>query len=65
MAAKRKVKKQPKIKEPVKIRFKKLANGNQSIYLDYYHDGKREYDFLKLYIVPERTPIDKASNEHT
>ena len=65
MAIKKKAKKKPKIKEPVKIRFKKLANGNQSIYLDYYHEGKREYDFLKLYIFPERTPIDKASNKHT
>lgn len=65
MATKKKAKKKPKIKEPVKIRFKKLANGNQSIYLDYYNEGKREYDFLKLYIVPEFTPIDKSSNEHT
>jgi len=65
MATKKKAKKKPKIKEPVRIRFKKLANGNQSIYLDYYKEGKREYDFLKLYIVPEQTPIDKASNEHT
>ncbi len=61
----KKTKKKPKIKEPVKIRFKKLANGNQSIYLDYYHEGKREYDFLKLYIIPERTPTDKDSNEYT
>jgi integrase len=65
MATKKKAKKKPKIKEPVRIRFKKLANGNQSIYLDYYKEGKREYDFLKLYIVPEQTPIDKASNAHT
>jgi integrase len=65
MAKVKKATRKPKIKEPVKIRFKKLANGNQSIYLDYYHDGKREYDFLKLYIVPEKTPIDKASNAHT
>jgi integrase len=65
MEKEKKAKKKPKIKQPVKIRFKKLANGNQSIYLDYYHEGKREYDFLKLYIVPELTPIDKASNAHT
>jgi len=65
MAKEKKAKKKPKIKEPVKIRFKKLANGNQSIYLDYYQEGNREYDFLKLYIVPELTPIDKASNAHT
>ena len=25
-----------KLKEPVRIRFKQLSNGNQSIYLDYY-----------------------------
>lgn len=40
-------------KEPVTIRFKELANGNKSIYLDIYKDGKRKYDFLKLYLVPE------------
>jgi len=49
-------------KEPIKVRFKKLANGNESIYLDYYKDGKRQYDFLKLYLVPQTSPIDKAQN---
>lgn len=58
--------KQPnKAKEPVKIRFKKLANGNQSIYLDCYKDGKREYEFLKLYLIPETTPFDKQQNAAT
>ncbi|GHT05612.1 tyrosine recombinase [Bacteroidia bacterium] len=57
--------KQPKAKEPVKMRLKRLANGNQSIYLDYYKDGKREYEFLKLYLVPERTPTDKDTNTQT
>jgi len=42
-------KKTPKAKEPIKLRYKRLANGNQSIYLDYYSNGKREYEFLKLY----------------
>lgn len=60
-----KAKKIPKIKEPVRIRFKQLANGNQSIYLDYYLEGKREYEFLKLYIIPEKTPLDKESNKKT
>ena len=55
----------PKIKEPIKIRAKKLANGNQSLYLDFYKEGNREYEFLKLYIVPERTPIDKIANAQT
>ena len=51
-------------KEPVKVRFKTLANGNKSIYLDFYKDGKREYEFLKLYIVPE-TPTNKEANAQT
>jgi hypothetical protein len=55
----------PKAKEPIKVRFKKLANGNQSIYLDYYNEGKREYEFLKLYLIPEKTPIDKETNNQT
>jgi integrase len=54
--------KQHKAKEPVKIRFKKLSNGNQSIYFDIYRDGKRSYEFPKLYIVHERTPTDKDQN---
>jgi integrase len=52
-----------KAKEPVKLRFKPLINGNKSIYLDIYQDGNREYEFLKLYLVPERTPIDKHTNK--
>jgi integrase len=55
-------KKQPKAKEPIKVRFKTLSNGNKSIYLDYYSNGKRQYEFLKLYLVPEITPIDKQQN---
>lgn len=64
-----------KLKEPVRIRFKQLSNGNQSIYLEYYTGdvirkenyvgGKRKYEFLKLYLIPERTREDKAKNEAT
>ena len=53
----------PKVKEPVKVRFKDLANGNKSIYLDSYRNGKRDREFLKLYIIPERTAADKVANE--
>ena len=52
----------PKAKEPVRIRFKQLQNGNQSIYFDIYRNGKRVYEFPKLYIVPEKTDTDKESN---
>lgn len=54
-----------KNKEAIRLRTKKLSNGNLSLYLDYYKDGIREYEFLKLYLVPERTPADKIQNEGT
>ena len=37
------------IKEPIRIRRKKLTNGNVSLYLDIYLNGKRSYEYLKLY----------------
>lgn len=52
-------------KEPIKIRYKQLADGNQSIYLDYYKNGKRKYEFLNLYLIPEKTKQDKNKNEAT
>ena len=52
--------KEVKIKEPIRIRTKKLNNGNESIYLDIYVDGKRNYEFLKLYLVPScRSPTPR------
>ena len=53
-----------KAKEPVRIRFKELQNGNKSIYLDIYRNGKRTYEFLKLYLVPEIDPASRAMNQH-
>lgn len=52
-----------KVKEPVKIRQKRLASGSTSLYLDIYADGKRKYEFLKLYIIPEKTAADKIQND--
>ena len=50
------------IKEPIRIRRKKLTNGNVSLYLDIYLNGKREYEFLKLYLIPEKTKADREAN---
>lgn len=58
-------KKQTKAKEPIKIRFKTIANGNKSIYLDCYQGGKRTYEFLKLYLVPEADEAAKVQNINT
>ena len=54
--------KKVKVKEPVKIRTKALANGSQSVYLDTYMNGVRSYEFLKLYLRPERTAEDRQHN---
>jgi hypothetical protein len=54
-----------KSKEPIRLRTKKLANGNQSLYLDFYFEGKREYEFLKLYLAPETSAANKEANRET
>ena len=52
-------------KEPVRLREKELANGVRSLYLDIYVNGKRSYEFLKLYLIPETNPQAKIQNENT
>lgn len=61
----RKSKSTPKAKEPIRLRQKSLANGNQSLYLDIYQDGKRHYKFLKLYLIPEVDRTARTANENT
>lgn len=51
-----------KIKEPVRIRFKEIAGGVKSIYLDCYLEGKRQRKFLKLYINPQKDKATKEAN---
>lgn len=59
------MKEELRIKEPIKLRVKHLANGNKSIYLDMYMNGKRKYEFLKLYIIPEYNKSDRVRNSET
>jgi integrase/recombinase XerD len=47
----------------VYLRKKKLSGGRQSYYLDIWHDDKRHYEFLKLYLTKARNPIEKKSNQ--
>lgn len=54
-----------KAKENVRLRTKILKSGSQSLYLDIYHDGVRSYEFLKLYLIPEKRKEDKITNETT
>ena len=57
------IKRQQKLKEPIKLRVKNLKNGNQSLYLDIYWQGKRTYQFLYLYLVPEINEQTIAQNQ--
>ena len=52
-------------KEPVRVRSKRLAGGSQSLYLDIYVNGKRRYEFLKLYLVPARDRTARMQNDET
>lgn len=59
------VKKPAKVKEPIRLRMKELANGSKSLYLDIYRDGKRSYEYLKMYIIPETDDNARRQNAAT
>lgn len=52
-------------KEPVRLRERRLANGNISLYLDIYREGKRQREFLKLYLIQAKTPAEREQNRQT
>ena len=49
----------------ITLRQKPLKDGNASLYLDYYDKGKREYEFLDLYLVPDDAPNARRLNAAT
>ena len=46
----------------VKLRKKKIAGGKISLYLDIYHNGQRQYEFLKLYLIKGTNTATKVAN---
>lgn len=50
---------------PIKVRYKELADGSKSIYLDYMVGDQRKSEFLKLYLLPGRSAEVKRMNDHT
>lgn len=54
-----------KTKEPIKLRRRAMSSGNISLYLDIYINGRRSYEYLKLYLVPETNRAAKEANRQT
>ena len=52
-------------KEPVRLRERLMKSGLTSLYLDIYVNGRRSYEYLRLYLIPERTRADKEKNRQT
>ncbi|GAB4032931.1 phage integrase SAM-like domain-containing protein [Spirosoma gilvum] len=52
-------------KELVRLREKALSDGSISLYLDIYVNGRRKYEFLKLYLINAANKADKEKNRET
>ncbi len=59
------VRKPKKVKEPITLRMKDLSDGSKSLYLDIYRNGKRTYEYLKMYIIPETNNNARKQNQVT
>lgn len=42
-----------------------MRSGLTSLYLDVYVNGNRTYEYLRMYLVPEKTRADKEKNKQT
>ena len=52
-------------KEPIRLRQRLRPSGIINLYLDIYIEGRRSYENLKLYLVPEKTRADREKNRET
>lgn len=52
-----------KEKNPIQLRKKPLKNGGYSLYLDMNINGKRTYEFLKMYLNPGTDAATKSNNK--
>lgn len=52
-------------KEPIRLRRRKTSRGLVSLYLDIYLNGERSYEYLRLYLIPEKTREDRQKNIET
>lgn len=52
-------------KDPIRLRQRLCKDGSKSLYLDIYVGGVRKYEYLRLYLVPEKNSKDKQKNRET
>jgi len=52
-------------KQSIKLKERPLKSGKRSLYLEIRENGRRHYEFLHLFIVPEITRADKIQNKET
>jgi integrase len=61
----KKITSRPKIKESVRICQRPMKCGGYSLLLDYYLNGNRQREFLKLYLLPANVPNATERNNQT
>lgn len=50
----------------IELRSRKHKSGNTTLYLEFYEKGgRRQYESLNLYLIPEKTDNDRRVNEAT
>lgn len=49
----------------VHLRKKQLSNSNISLYLDFCLNGRRHYEFLKMYLTKGNSPTERHNNQET